>query len=192
MKHDTSKYRLYTPVGCVAHLCALCREAISLDPGVYTAAQIDQRIADHHMVCPKRPIEVGDYVRLDVLGVQFVGAWQEGTVEEFDPLGYAAIRLQKAGPDMVSEIGNVRRLWVKSLRRIPRPAEPQTNVLIDGLTREQCLASYEVRQKTDGRRVMTTAQLEVAREMWKERLAAKVAAGVEAERNRVRVDLDED
>lgn len=213
MEYDTSNYRLSTPNGCVAQLCALCGYPLALDPGVYTAAQVDQRIAAHHAVCSKRPIAPGDYVRLDVSGAQFVDAWQEGTVEELDSLGYAAVRLQNAGPEMASEIGNVRRLWVKSLRRIPRPAAVPTcapscqcgahvaappGALIDGIDREACLARWmENRLAVEGgaapANAMTRMQIDVGRALWLERygaqraaeLRAKVEAGREAERNRV-------
>lgn len=175
------------------------------------------------MTDDNRPIKVGDYVRLDVLGAQFVGAWQEGTVEKFDDLGYAAVRLQNAGPDMVSDIGRVRRLWLKSLRRIPRPddaqatqatvsddpdcvhgdaawlcerchpipTEPPAPVLVEGLTRAQCLERYrDNMQRADDSLPwpLTPAQQVAAREEWSAALRAGIAASAEAEQNRVRID----
>ena len=133
MEHDTSNYKLSAPHGCCAHLCALCRETIALDPGVYTAAQIDQRIADHHAICPKRPIHVGDYVRWEYGPAGHFAMptnWVEGEVMRADRY-VADIRADRCG--MGHRVGKVNEFGISAecgstIRRIPRPAEAQAAV----------------------------------------------------------------
>lgn len=129
MEHDTSNYRLSTPHGCVAQLCALCRDPIALDPGVYTAAQIDQRIADHKAVCWKRPIAVGDYVRWES-GLT-PARWVEGELMDIPSPDKYGIRVADKSdwePKWPDERGwhmfNTKRGAI--IRRIPRPEAAHT------------------------------------------------------------------
>lgn len=104
----------------VAHKCALCSV-------LFTPDADEQFIAAHAKVCEKRPLEVGDYVRLDISGPQFASSWQEGTLAGFSDrgsgTGYAKVYIVRAGDDMRDTIGAYRWLWRTSIRRIQRPVD---------------------------------------------------------------------
>lgn len=107
--------------------CALCSEELFDDrDGTPTPEDVEDVARDHHAVCPKRPIEVGDYVSWEV-GCQdrdFI----HGEVERVTD-GLARVRITAAsqnqasvfGPHCVSHIAQP----IGTLRRIPRPAEAQ-------------------------------------------------------------------
>lgn len=64
------------------------------------------------------------------------------------------------------------------------PLEPSAHVLVDGLTRAQCLAAYTCAQNEElpgGAEFLTDAQRAAGQEAWSAALRAKVAAGREAD-----------
>ena len=197
MEDDACNYKLKAPHGCVAHLCALCREPIALDPGVYTAAQIDQRIADHHPVCPARPIEVGDPIewRRDdwlVVGDLVAHPWRPG--------GKAICLSRECHGMPKGRVFTIAPEHEAHIRRIPRPeqsrggqqdpvsAAPRDPVLIGGLTPDQCLSHWmENRLFIEGLHFMATLpnaltpeQVAVGRALWLARFGAQRSAELRA------------
>lgn len=190
--------------------CPLCESPFHLDDDSTFDGGADltreQEVARHHAVCPKRPIEVGDYVRWEygLLGYfAHPDNWAEGEVMGIDRV-HADIRVERCGlgtrTGTVTAFGYGRDIG-STIRRI-LPA-----VSVDGLTPVQCLAAFENMQMTDGRtRKLTALQLAVARGLHTVALRAKVAAGpspdaerwreeqrrqrAERERSRVVVDLE--
>lgn len=105
--------------------CALCNEPLNMidDDDLYEFAA-----KRHHAVCPKRPIEVGDYVRWES-GLT-PGRWVEGELMDIpSPVKYGIRVADKSDwqPMYPDERGwhlfNTERGAI--IRRIPRPAEAQ-------------------------------------------------------------------
>lgn len=109
----------------VAHKCALCSV-------LFTADADKQFIAAHAKVCEKRPLAVGDYMRLDCS--RDGSDWVEGPIVTLRGTdGHAAISPERASVRMSHRIhGNPFTFAVVAslgIRRIPRPAAEVRAVL---------------------------------------------------------------
>lgn len=215
----------------VVHRCAWCDEDLT---------RFNMLADAHRAVCPKRPIEAGDYVHWCFAER---GTWADGEVTAWMPRGESCphdrITIRVAAhsggwgegiADPVA-VGREHTFGCEErdgifVRRIPRPAarieaavrgaqqpqaEPPAPVLVDGLTREQCLAAYTCAQNEElpgGVEFLTDAQRTAGQEEWSAALRAKVAGGSsrdaatwrveqerrrrEVERNRVWVDVQDE
>lgn len=62
-KDDRADAMAYAATATVAHRCALCSEVLSTDPNA-SGIMLDVVTEQHHAVCPARPIEIGETVRI--------------------------------------------------------------------------------------------------------------------------------
>lgn len=103
---DDRPKRIDLTTATVEHRCSLCNEVLSredLRPEV-----AERMLADHHAVCPKRPIEVGDYVRWEYGPTGPFAKpenWAEGMVVSWDAEIWRVAR--RAGPGAGRRPGRV-------------------------------------------------------------------------------------
>lgn len=116
----------------VVHRCALC----SADLGGLAIETVDQIMAAHHAVCPKRPIEVGDAVLWEFPSRE---TWAEGRITALDlkdgKIAHATILVAKHSGG-----------WGSGIKRLPKVGEEHKFGCLpeDEITIRRILRSTEV------------------------------------------------
>lgn len=106
------------------HRCEHCGDDLSQYLPYLSIERID---AAHRIPCPKRPIEIGDYVRYT--SPISAKVWADGEVvgpaKTAQHAGWLCVRVTSACEQMFDKIGLNWDFGPEALRRIPRPAEAQ-------------------------------------------------------------------
>lgn len=135
----------------VAHRCALCSEVLS--HGDLTPNGADAVTAAHHAVCPARPIEVGETVRI-VRTTWDAMHGIHGTVIAID-------RHEASMPYMVraDDGRGLHDWWCFEVERIPRPAEAQAPVP-HGYVEHRCQGSLANGEQCPRRTTATNVRID--------------------------------